>query len=191
MTSTRATIIKAASSLFYKEGVRSVSVDAIAAKAGITKRTLYYHFTSKDELIEAYLESRDQPNLDAFEKWFNEADGDAAKKVRAIFVNLAASARRPGWKGCGFLRSAAELVMMPGHPALKAANLHKSRFEEWLSATLQAAGVGNAAALSQQLRLLLDGGFAVVLLNRDPAYMEIAGEAAETLVRAHLDFSRS
>lgn len=191
MTSTRAKIIKAASSLFYKEGVRSVSVDAIAAKAGITKRSLYYHFKSKDELIEAYLESRDQPNLDTFEKWFNAADGDAAKKVRAIFINLATSARSPNWKGCGFLRSAAELVMMPGHPALKAANLHKSRFEAWLGNVLHAAGVGNAAALSQQLRLLLDGGFAVVLLNRDPAYMEVAGEAAETLVRAHLNSASS
>ncbi len=191
MTSTREKIIKAASSLFYKEGVRSVSVDAIAAKAGITKRSLYYHFKSKDDLIEAYLQGRDQPNLDTFERWFTEANGDPAAKVRAIFSNLANSARSPNWKGCGFLRSAAELAMMPGHPALKAANLHKSRFEKWLSTVLEAAGVEYADALSQQLRLLLDGGFAVVLLNRDPSYMEIAGEAAETLVRAHMKARKS
>lgn len=190
MISTQAKIVRAASSLFYREGVRSVSVDAIAAKAGITKRSLYYHFKSKDALIEAYLEVRDQPNLDTFERWFNAADGDVATKVRAIFTNLADSARSPRWKGCGFLRSAAELVMMPGHPALKAANLHKSRLENWLAAVLDASSVSNAEVLSRQLRLLLDGGFTVVLLNRDPGYMEIAGEAAEALVRAQLSPGR-
>jgi AcrR family transcriptional regulator len=41
----------------------AVSVDAVAAKAGVTKRTLYYHFKSKDDLVAAYLAARDQPNL--------------------------------------------------------------------------------------------------------------------------------
>ncbi|TDR93094.1 TetR/AcrR family transcriptional regulator [Enterovirga rhinocerotis] len=184
--STREKIVKAAASLFYKEGIRSVSVDAIADKAGITKRSLYYHFKSKDDLVEAYLAGRDQPNLDTFERWFGEAEGDAATKVRALFVNLAASARSPKWRGCGFLRTAAELVAMPGHPALKAANLHKTRFEEWLGRHLEPAGVTDADVLSRQIRLLLDGSFSVVLLNRDPSYMELAGHAAEALVRAEL-----
>eukprot|EP01042_Synura_sphagnicola_P025991 gene25991-33453_t len=48
---TRARIIEAASKLFYGEGIRAVSVDAVAEKAGVTKRTLYYHFESKDELV--------------------------------------------------------------------------------------------------------------------------------------------
>src|SRR5579862_7294488 len=39
-------------------------------KAGVTKKTLYYHFYSKDELIAAYLESRDQPTLDLYARWF-------------------------------------------------------------------------------------------------------------------------
>ena len=63
-------IIDAANRLFYAEGIRAVSVDAIAEKAGLTKKTLYYHFKSKDDLIEAYLESRDQPNLALYQKWF-------------------------------------------------------------------------------------------------------------------------
>ncbi len=59
---TRERIISAAAKLFYNEGIRSVSVDAVAEEAGVTKRTLYYHFASKDDLIGAYLEARDQPN---------------------------------------------------------------------------------------------------------------------------------
>ena len=47
---TRERIVAAAIKLFYGEGIRRVSMDAVAAKAGVTKRTLYYHFKSKDEL---------------------------------------------------------------------------------------------------------------------------------------------
>ena len=72
---TRDRILDAANRLFYGEGIRSVSVDAVAEKAGVTKRTLYYHFKSKDELIAAYLESRDQPNLALF-GWYIDTRGE-------------------------------------------------------------------------------------------------------------------
>ena len=67
---TRERILEAANRLFYGEGIRSVSVDAVAEKAGVTKRTLYYHFRSKDELVAAYLASRDQPSLARLVEWF-------------------------------------------------------------------------------------------------------------------------
>src|SRR5215475_10453384 len=60
----RRDILQAADELFYGSGLRAVSVDEIAAKAGITKKTLYYHFRSKDELFAAYLEARNQPTLE-------------------------------------------------------------------------------------------------------------------------------
>ncbi len=183
---TRERIITAASKLFYGEGIRSVSVDAVAEKAGLTKRTLYYHFASKDDLIAAYLEARDQPNLKLFQRWFAEADGDVADKVRNIFRNLARSARHPSWKGCGFLRTAAELANMPGHPAVKLGIAHKKRVEAWLTSVFVAEGTQAPEILARQVILLLDGSFAVVLLNRDASYMETAGEAAATLVQAAL-----
>jgi AcrR family transcriptional regulator len=182
--STRDRIVTAASKLFYNEGIRSVSVDAVAAKAGVTKRTLYYHFASKDELVESYLGERDQPNLAAFRRWYEETEGGVAEKVRGIFRALAARARHPKWKGCGFLRTSAELANMPGHPAIKVGAAHKKRLEGWLGDMLGANGVADATMLARQIILLLDGSFAVVLLHRDPSYMETAGEAAFTLVRA-------
>ena len=180
---TRERIIEAAGKLFHAEGIRAVSVDAVAEKAGLTKRTLYYHFRSKDDLIAAYLETRDQPNLALFQRWFGEADGDVADKVRAIFTNLAASARHPKWKGCGFLRTSVELVTMPGHPAMVIGRAHKKRVEGWLGSVFVDAGCG-AGELARQVILLLDGAFAVVLLHRDPSYMETAGDAAARLIRA-------
>jgi AcrR family transcriptional regulator len=126
---TRERIISAANKLFYSEGIRAVSVDAVAEKAGLTKRTLYYHFRSKDDLVAAYLAARDQPNLALFKRWFDEANGDLPAKVQAIFDHLARNAGHPKWKGCGFLRTSAELANLPGHPAIKIGAAHKKKFE--------------------------------------------------------------
>lgn len=183
---TRQRILAAASTLFYRDGIRSVSVDAVAAKAGVTKRTLYYHIKSKDELVAAYLEARDQPNLALFRRWFEQTDGGVAAKVRGIFLKLAASARHPKWRGCGFLRTSAELANLPGHPAIRIGSAHKKKFEHWLASIFEDARIASPALLARQIVLLLDGSFAVVLLHRDPAYMEAAGDAAFKLVGAAL-----
>jgi AcrR family transcriptional regulator len=188
---TRERIVAAASKLFYGEGIGRVSMDAVAEKAGVTKRTLYYHFRSKDDLIAAYLDGRDQPNLALFRRWFDETEGGLAEKVRGIFINLATSARHPKWRGCGFLRTTAELAHMPGHPAMKAGAAHKRRFESWMRSTIEGEGIRDGLPLARQIMLLLDGSFAVTLLHRDPSYMETAGEAAFTLVRIALPPQRS
>lgn len=180
---TRNRILDAASRLFYAEGIRAVSVDAVAEKAGVTKRTLYYHFESKDLLVAAYLESRDQPNLALFVKWFEETPGTLADKVRGIFTQLAVSARRPRWKGCGFLRTAAELANLPGHPAVKIGAAHKRKFEAWLADQIAADGGKDGARLARQIVLLMDGAFSTMLVHRDPAYIEAAGDAAAALLR--------
>jgi AcrR family transcriptional regulator len=127
---TRERIISAANALFYNDGIRGVSVDAVAAKAGVTKRTLYYHFRSKDDLVAAYLAGRDQPNLALFRQWFAEKDDGLPAQVERIFRNLARSARHPKWKGCGFLRTSAELANLPGHPAITVGAAHTSGAEE-------------------------------------------------------------
>lgn len=179
---TRDRILDAASRLFYAEGIRAVSVDAVAEAAELTKRTLYYHFKSKDDLVAAYLQSRDQPNLALFAKWFNAADGTIADKVEAIFTHLARAARHKKWKGCGFLRTAAELANMPGHPAIKVGSAHKKKFEAWLADVLATAGVEEPPALARQIVLLMDGAFSIMLVHRDASYVEAAGTAAAALV---------
>lgn len=187
---TRERIVSAANALFYNDGIRGVSVDAVAAKAGVTKRTLYYHFRSKDDLVAAYLAGRDQPNLALFKQWFAEKDDGLPAQVERIFRNLARAARHPKWKGCGFLRTSAELANLPGHPAIRIGAAHKKKFEAWLRETFSASGIAEAPKLSRQILLLLDGSFAVVLLHRDPSYMETAGEAARSLIEAALPARR-
>jgi AcrR family transcriptional regulator len=182
-TGTSDLIVSVASKLFYTEGIRGVGMDLIAEKAGVTKRTLYYHFRSKDDLVAAYLASRDQPGLNLFQRWFEDTEGDLADKARGIFSNLAQSARHPKWKGCGFLRTTAELVNMPGHPAIRVGAAHKKGFEAWIRGQIEEAGLANSGSLARQVMLLLDGSFAVALLHRDPSYIKDAGEAVFSLIR--------
>lgn len=180
---TRDRILDAANRLFYAEGIGRASVDAVAEKAGVTKRTLYYHFRSKDDLIAAYLYSRDQPNLDQFAKWFEAGEGGPAGKVAAMFEGLAKAARSPRWKGCGFLRTAAELANKPGHPAVKIGAAHKKKFEAWLAEKLAEADCADAPLLARQIALLMEGAFSAMLIHRDPDYIGIAGETAAALLK--------
>ena len=166
-TDTPQRIVAAASRLFYSEGIKSVSVDAVAAAAGLTKRTLYYHFKSKDDLVAAYLAARDQPNLVLFQRWFAEAGGGLPDKVEAIFGNLARSARHPKWKGCGFLRTSANWPTCPATPRSGSAPRTRRNSKAGCALTFEAEGICEATTLARQILLLLDGSFAVVLLHRD------------------------
>ncbi len=179
---TRDRIIAAAARLFYAEGIRAVSVDAVAERAGITKKTLYYHFRSKDDLVAAYLQSRDQPALDAYAAWFENAEGNVAERIRAMFREFARSADTDRWRGCGFLRTIAELANMPGHPAVKAGAAHKKRFEAWLTDILDQNGLLEPATVARRIVILLDGAATVMLIHRDAAYVETAGDVAGDLV---------
>jgi AcrR family transcriptional regulator len=180
---TRARIVAAATALFYDEGIRAVSVDAVAEHAGVTKKTLYYHFRSKDELVAAYLEARDQPTLALYEKWFAETNGSAAEKVRGLFTRFGRAANSAKWKGCGFLRTIAELASTPGHPAVKVGAKHKKRFEAWLAAALTEEGVQDAKSIARRIVVLLDGAATVMLIHRDLAYVEAAGDVAAAMVK--------
>jgi AcrR family transcriptional regulator len=183
---TRERIVAAATRLFYNEGIRAVSMDAVAEKAGVTKKTLYYHFASKDDLVAATIAGRDQPTLELYAQWFAETDGTAADKVRGLFSKFGQAANSPRWKGCGFLRTTAELANTPGHPAIKAGASHKKRFEAWLGRVLDDSDIAGTEALARQILILLDGAGAVMLIHRDPAYVEAAGELAGKLVQAAL-----
>jgi AcrR family transcriptional regulator len=168
--------------LFYAEGIRAVSIDAVAEKAGVTKKTLYYYFRSKDELIANYLEARDQPTLALYARWYEDTPGSAKDKVRGLFSKFAQSANTSKWRGCGFHRTTAELATTPGHPALKVGAAHKKRFEAWLTTALENGDVGDAALIARRIVILFDGAATVMLIHRDPAYIEAAGDAAASLM---------
>jgi AcrR family transcriptional regulator len=183
VSDTRERIVAAAAKLFYAEGIGRVSVDAVVEKAGVTKRTLYYHFRSKDDLVAACLDERDQPNLKQMAAWFAATNGPLADKISAIFSELARVARHPKWKGCAFLRTAAELAAMPGHPAALIGARHKKNFAEWLAGEIRAAGHDDADEVAREILILLDGAFSAAFLHRDSGWFDTAGRAAVKLLR--------
>jgi AcrR family transcriptional regulator len=188
---TRLAILDAAGELFYGEGIQRASMDAIAERAGLTKRTLYHHFRSKDDLVAAYLTALDQPVRERYALWLGAVRGPMEDRLRHMFAALAGHAGNPRWKGCGFARAANELAGLPGHPGVAVAKAHRKRFEAWFAQELEADGLAEPARLARRLMLLIDGAIVQALLHHDPAYMREAGEAAAELVQNHRPMNSS
>ena len=112
-----------------------------------------------------------------------EGGAPAARRIRRIFEQLGKNAEDPRWRGCSFLRAAAEFANLPGHPARVVAARHKRRFVAWLEEVLAADGFGEAAALARQLMILLDGAVAQILIHREPSYALSAADAASMLLK--------
>ncbi|MEM1047493.1 MAG: helix-turn-helix domain-containing protein [Pseudomonadota bacterium] len=178
---TRAAIIAAAEELFYSGSLREVSLDRIAERAGVSKKTIYYHFRSKDELIAAYLDARNLPTLERYRRWAGR-EGPMAERVQRLFHRLAKAVATPGWRGCGFIRAAVELADLPGHPALEVARAHKRGFETWLRTELETEGYPDAGDLAATLMLLIDGASIRMLVQRDPGYAGVAAQLAGQLL---------
>jgi AcrR family transcriptional regulator len=178
---TKARIINAADDLFYAEGLAAVSMDRIAARAGVTKKTLYYHFRSKDDLMGAYLEARRGPVLKRYQGWAGTT-GSVAERMERMFRNLGQAAADRSWQGCGFLRAACELAHLPGHPASVAARRHKAEFEAWMRSMLDEEGHPGSEKLARALMILLDGAIIQTLIHRSRAYAEAAAQAAAALL---------
>ena len=113
---TRRRIVNAAYEFFYREGFARANVDAIAETAGVTKRTLYNHFESKDALVAAVLDLQHELMLSRVDRWAARARGDAAAFVALLFAELASWSAKPGWLGSGFSRITMELADLPATP---------------------------------------------------------------------------
>lgn len=157
-------------------------MDAIAEAAGVTKKTLYYHFDSKDSLTAAVLEQQQGLALTQIQKWGKKSSGTAEDYLAALFKDLEKWASRPRWLGSGFTRLTMEMAHLPGHPVRQAASLHKHAVEAWLSSKLQTMGARNPQELSCQVVLLIEGALSLILIHRDPSYARAAARAAVRLV---------
>lgn len=179
---TRRGILDAAYGLFYRHGFGRVGVDEIAAAAGVTKRTLYYHFASKDDLLAAVLDLQGELGLTRVRRYEERYAGSAEEILGVLFSELARWSAKPGWTGPGFTRLVMELADMPGHPARAIAHRHKAAFEAWWASLLAKAGVAAPAERAREVMLLIEGTTALILIHRDPAYAGAAAEAAKRLV---------
>jgi AcrR family transcriptional regulator len=168
-------ILETADRLFYGQGIRAVGVDAIAAEIGISKRTLYNYFPSKDALIVAYLTRRFIP--------LTTTEQPAADQILGMFDRLERSFGRGDFRGCPFVNAVAELGR-PTHAATKIAVAFKEQRRLWFHTFLTGLGVVDADGLATQLMLLVDGAIAAALVRGDPGMARAAKEAARILLAA-------
>jgi AcrR family transcriptional regulator len=174
--------LEAAYKLLYRGGFSRVSMDSIALSAGVTKRTVYYHFDSKDSLTAAVLERQQTRALSLIRKWVGKSERHPSEFVLKLFRELEKWASRPIWLGSGFSRLTMELADMPGHPARVAAHRHKKSVEDWVADELATLGVADEGRTARQIVLLLEGSVTLTLIHRDCAYIRAAGEAAVRLL---------
>lgn len=184
---TRKRILQAAYRLFRRQGYSRVTMDEIAASAGLTKRTLYHHFRSKDVLLADVLHEQQGLALQAFQTFGDQLSGSPEAIVEGMFRELAVWADRPRWAGSGFTRLVIELADLPGHPARAIARRHKAQLERSLADMLARSGVEQAQALARAIWLLSEGAISLILIHGDRGYSAAASQAARTLVRHHLD----
>ena len=180
---TRTRILDAAYGLFRRRGYTRVSMDEIAAATAVTKRTLYYHFRSKDELLAAVLETQHRLALAAFRTFGDSLAGSPEAIVDTLFRDLAAWADKPRWAGSGFTRLVVELADLPGHPARVIARRHKAMLEAHLAELLARAKVASPRETAREIWLLSEGAISLMLVHRDRSYAAAAALAAKKLLR--------
>lgn len=171
-------ILAAADRLFYDHGIRAVGVDAVAAEAGVSKRTLYNYYATKDDLIAAYLVARF--------KQLAPSDAPAREQLLGYFDYVERVLATPGFRGCPYVNAVTELSD-PKHPAVGIAMQFKRQRREWIRALLERLGANDADALATQLQLLAEGAFSSVLVRADPALARAARAAAEVLIDASVE----
>jgi AcrR family transcriptional regulator len=166
-------IVATADRLFYLQGIRAIGVDTIAAEIGISKRTLYNHFPSKDALISAYLTRR-------FVK-ARPSGKSPLDQILGTFDTLERRFSAKDFRGCPFVNAVAELG--PQDRAVKKiAVAFKESRRLWFRDLLNELGVSDAEGLATQLVLLVDGAIAQDLVRDDPAMARAAKQAARVLL---------
>jgi AcrR family transcriptional regulator len=176
-------ILTAAYRLLYRDGFARTSMDAIAAAAGVTKRTLYYHFDCKDALAGTVLEDQHLHALALFKEWAEPTAESPSAFLQSLFERLETWASGPRWLGSGFTRLTMELAEMPGHPVRQAAHRHKAAVETWLGDELSRLGAADPSDLARQVMLLTEGTLSLVLIHHDPGYCRAAARAAVRLAQ--------
>ena len=176
------TILTSAYRLFHRHGFNRISMDDVAAAAGVTKRTLYYHFRSKDDLIAAAFERQHDLALASFRTWTDRIRGKPEVMVAKMFGELDKWASQRDFFGSGFTRVAIELAEMPGHPARAIARRHKAMVESVLAELLLKAGIRPASKRARQIYTLMEGATALMLVHGDKSYASAAAEVGRAIL---------
>lgn len=185
---TRDRLINVAMEMFYQHGFHAVGLDRILREVGITKTAFYKHFESKDALILAALQRRDESELDEIREIMAARAGEGPKQqLMALFDTLDDWFAQTGFHGCMFINAAVEFPS-PNDPAHQAAAAHSAHLFEVLRRVAANAGMSPAEAdgLSQQLTILIAGAMIARHVTQGDEIAGSARRSAEVIIDRYL-----
>jgi AcrR family transcriptional regulator len=180
----RGRILTASRALFLRRGINAVGMAELSAAAQVSKRTLYRHFASKDELIVAYLGSFEDDPESGPARALGRSDLTPRARLLELFATLAED-EHP-LRGSPFVNAAIELPDVD-HPAHRLAAQHKQRFSERLADLAREAGARDATRVGRRLALLYDGAAAQVVVSDNPDAAAEAHAMAAALLNEAID----
>lgn len=181
----RERIIRAATRLFYRQGIPRTGVDAVIDAADVAKMSLYRNFRSKDQLITECLRRLDLRYHNWFVEQVRHRSEQPQEALLSVFDVLDEWFASDDFRGCAFINATVELAD-PRHPARVPAMAHKRRNREYLVQLARAAGIQDPATLGKQLMLLVEGAIVTALVQRDPDAAKHAKDAARVLIAGAL-----
>ncbi|MFI5728746.1 TetR/AcrR family transcriptional regulator [Kribbella sp. NPDC051587] len=172
----------AATRLFREQGMVATQMEAVAAAAPVSKRTLYKHFADKSALIDAYLQERDR-------RMFGEQLGSEDNARGQILELFAPSGTGPFIATCPFIAASTEFPEPDSDPH-RAATRHKQAFERRLQRLAANAGVKDSQRVGSLISLLYDGAISRSQALNDPRPLtEARRHVADLLGDQRTDFS--
>jgi AcrR family transcriptional regulator len=187
--SAREDVLDAAYELFPQKGIRAIGVDAIIARAGVAKATFYHHFPSKDDLVIAFLQRREQLwTREWFEAEVNRRGATPQARLLAIFDVFDEWFQRDDFEGCPFLRTlfeTFEAYQPQENSVAAAARLHLASIRDIVQLYAEQAGVSQPADLAHKWQMLMAGSIAFAGYG-DRSSARLAREAGALLLEAAL-----
>ena len=171
---------QAAADRFYSHGIAATSVDHLAAAADVSKPTLYSHFGSKQELVQAVLCDWDRERRTKLGTIFNLPDVPPAQKILDAFAWLADWINGADFRGCGLVNLGVELLS-ENAADVEIVVRHKQWIQDELERLCVDAGFEDAPVLAEQLLLIMEGATVLAAFRSDRARI---GTAAKTAAMA-------
>lgn len=156
---TRDRFLDAAYAIVSEESLSQLSIERVSERAGVSRRTFFLHFSSKDELLGAMLEHVRPARALKYRAWSQglSPDLDVEQRIEALFALFIADISRPGWNGCCFLRISAEFGELTGHPVHAVVIAAHRDMEMWFESELSMGRYPAPGLTVRQLTLMLNG----------------------------------
>ena len=184
--SKREQIISEALKLFYKDGFNATGIDHIIKVAGVSKKTLYNHFKSKDELVLTTLRRRDELFRNNLMRETERLGKTAKEQLLTIFDVHGKWFKENTFSGCMFINAAAEFPLHDDPKHIFSAE-HKRLVREYIEKLAIQANANDPELLSQQLNLLLEGAIVSAYVSGDVKAAELAKQMATVFVDQAID----